>query len=202
MPPPLGAGGSMFSGCASVRPSEARNTLFPSVHGSVGSSDQPWPFYGMSVRPSVSPSVRPSVRPSREVSGYLPENARREFSKILHADVSWPPSKLIRLWPRFVDFPPFGATLTYWNGSNLGFLSISQRTYAGNGMKIDKLMHPDHLKKWLLYGQGLLIFLILAQFWLSETGPIWGFRTFLGERIKGMAWTFVCWCILTIFKTN
>ena len=41
MPPPLGAGGIMFSGCPSVRPSEARNTLFWPVHGSVGPPEQP-----------------------------------------------------------------------------------------------------------------------------------------------------------------
>ena len=37
--------------------SEAWNNLFPPVHGSVGPSDQPWPFCGMSVRPSVHPSM-------------------------------------------------------------------------------------------------------------------------------------------------
>ena len=62
MPPPLGAGGIMFSGCPSVRPSEAWNTLFWPVHRSVGPHDQPLPFYGMSVRPSVRLSVGPSVR--------------------------------------------------------------------------------------------------------------------------------------------
>ena len=44
MPPPLGAGGIMFSGCPSipsVRPSKAWNTLFWLVHGSVGPPDQP-----------------------------------------------------------------------------------------------------------------------------------------------------------------
>ena len=41
MPPPLGAGGIMFSGCPSVRPSEASNTLFWPVHRSVGLPDQP-----------------------------------------------------------------------------------------------------------------------------------------------------------------
>ena len=49
MPPPLGAGGIMFSGCPSVRPSirpsvrpsEAWNTLFWPVHRSVGPPDQP-----------------------------------------------------------------------------------------------------------------------------------------------------------------
>ena len=63
MPQPLGAGGIMFSGCPSVRPSEAWNTLFWPVHRSVGPPDQPLPFYGMSVRPSVRPSVHPSVTP-------------------------------------------------------------------------------------------------------------------------------------------
>ena len=33
MPPPLGAGGIMFSGCPSVRPSEAWNNLFSPVQG-------------------------------------------------------------------------------------------------------------------------------------------------------------------------
>ena len=83
-----------------VRPSEARNTLVPPVHGSIGPSDQPWPFYGM------------SVRPPGEVSGHLPEKTWREWPEILHADVSWPPPKLIRLWSRSVHFLPFGATLT------------------------------------------------------------------------------------------
>ena len=62
----------------SVRPSEAWNTLFWPVHRSVGPPDQPFPFYGMSVRPSVRPSVCPSVRPSGEVSGHLPEIAWRD----------------------------------------------------------------------------------------------------------------------------
>ena len=54
----------------SVHPSEAWNTLFWHVHGSVGPPDQLWPFCGMSVRPSV----RLSIRPTGEVSGHLPEN--------------------------------------------------------------------------------------------------------------------------------
>ena len=58
------------------------------------------------------PSVRLSVRPSGEVSGHLPENAWREWPEILHADVSWPSSELISLWPRSVDFSNFGAILT------------------------------------------------------------------------------------------
>ena len=65
-----------------------------------------------SVRPSVCPSVRLSVRPSGEVSGHLPQNAWREWPEILHADVSWPSSELISLWPQSVDFSNFGAILT------------------------------------------------------------------------------------------
>ena len=123
MPPPLGAGGIMFSGCPSVRPSvrpsEAWNTLFWPVHGSVGPPDQPWPFYGMSVRPSVRLSVR------------------------------------------LEKFP-----------------GICRRTHRGNGLQFYMLMYLDHLQNLLVYGYGLLIFLILALFWLSETGLIWGFRAF------------------------
>ena len=61
MPSPLGAGGIMFSGCPSVRPSEACNNLFSPVHGSVGPSDQPRPFCGKSVRPSVPPERFPGI---------------------------------------------------------------------------------------------------------------------------------------------
>ena len=35
-----------------------------------------------------------------------------EWPEILHADVSWPPSELIRLWLQFVDFSNFDAILT------------------------------------------------------------------------------------------
>ena len=75
MPPPLGARGILFSGCLSVRPSvrpsEAWNTLFWPVHDSVGPPDQPWPFYGMSVRPSVCPSICPSE--------WLPDRNRKSM---------------------------------------------------------------------------------------------------------------------------
>ena len=147
MPPPLGAGGVMFSGCPyvgrsvrrSVCPSEAWNTLFWHVHGSVGPPDQSWPFYGM--------SVRLSVRPSR-------------------------------------------------------FPGICWRTHGGNGLKFYVLRYLDHLQNGLVYGHGLLMLLILALFWLTETGQIWGFRAFPRERMEGMAWNFACWCILTTFRND
>ena len=127
----------------SIRPSEAWNTLVWPVLGSVGPPDQPWPFYGMSVRPAVCPSVRPERFPG-----------------------------------------------------------ICRRTHGENGLKFYMLMYLDHFQNWLVYGYGLLIFQILALFWLSETDQIWGFRAFLEERMEGMAWNFTCWCILTIFRTD
>ena len=35
---------------------------------------------------------------------YFPENAWREWPKILHAAVSSPPLELVRLWSQFGDF--------------------------------------------------------------------------------------------------
>ena len=115
---------------------------------------------------------------------------------------SWPSSELISLWPRSVDFSNFGAILTWWNGSNLGFPGIFRRMHRGNDLKCCMLMYLDHLQNLLVYGYGLLIFLILAQFWLSETGQIWGFRAFPGELMEEMASNFARWCILTTFRTD
>ena len=64
------------------------------------------------------------------------------------------------------------------------------------------LLYPDHLQNWLDYGYGLVIFLILVLFWLSETGQILGFRAFQGERMEEMAWNSARWCILTTFRTD
>ena len=82
MPPPLGAGGIMFSGCPSVRPSVRLKPEIPSFDLYIGPLVHPTNRYRFtacpSVRPSVCPSVRLSVRPSGEVSGHLPENAWRD----------------------------------------------------------------------------------------------------------------------------
>ena len=135
MPPPLGAGGIMFSGCLSGRPK-------PEI-----------PSFDLYMGPLVHPTDRnrftacPSVRPER-------------------------------------------------------FPGICRRTHGGNGLKFYMLMYLDHLQNLLVYGCGLLIFLILALFWLSETGQIWGFRAFPGERMEEMAWNFAPWCILTTFRID
>ena len=137
-----------------------------------------------------------------DVSGHFPVNAWMKWPEILLADVSWPSSALISLWPQSVDSSNFGTILTWWNGSNLGFPGISWRTHGGNGLKYWMLLYPDHRWNWLDYVYSLVIFLILVLFWLSETGQIWGFRAFSGKPIEEMAWNFACWCILTTFRTD
>ena len=82
------------------------------------------------------------------------------------------------------------------------FPGISWRTHGGNGLKFCTLIYLDHLQNWLVYGYSLLIFLILALFWLSETGQIWGFRAFPGECMVKMAWNITPWCILSTFRTD
>ena len=62
-------------------------------------------------------------------------------------------------------------------------LSVCPERNGRNSLKYNNLMYLDHLQNWLVYGHGLLIFLILALFWLSETGPIWGFQAFPREHI-------------------
>ena len=76
MPPPLGAGGIMFSGWPSVR-----SLKYPLLTCT-------WVRWATRPTVTVLRHVRLSVRPSGEVSGHLPENAWREWPEILHADVS------------------------------------------------------------------------------------------------------------------
>ena len=70
--------------------------------------------------------------------------------------------------------------------------------------ELPEILHAD--VSWplsaLIMATVCWFFLILVLFWLSETSQIWGFRTFLGERMEEMAWNFACWCILTTFKTD
>ena len=52
------------------------------------------------------------------------------------------------------------------------FLVITWKTHERNGLQFGMLMYPDHLQNWIDFGLGLLIFLLLAPLWLSETGQI------------------------------
>ena len=57
-----------------------------------------------------------------------------------------------------------------------------------------------YFQDWLDFGHSLLIFFILAAFWLYERGQIGGFWAFSGEHMWGMAWNLTCRCILTSFR--
>ena len=116
-----------------------------------------------------------SERVKFRVSGHFSRNTWREWPENLHADLSWPPSELSRLGSWSVDLTNFGAFLTLWKGSNLGFPGISWRTHWGNGLPFCMLMYLGHLQNWVDYSHSLLIFLILALFWQREMGQIWGF---------------------------
>ena len=94
------------------------------------------------------------------------------------ADVSWPPWDLIRFWSSSVDFPYFAYIPIEWNRPNLGFPGIFLRTQGRNCLKFAMLVYSDHRQIRLDFGQGLLIFLILAPCWFSETGQIWGYWDF------------------------
>ena len=143
----------------------------------VGPSDQPWQFCGI----------------SRSTHG-------GNSLKILHADASWPPSGLIRLWSRSNDFPLFGARF----GFSGHFPENAWKEWPEILMcpEIEMLMCPDHLQNWLDYGHGLFIFFILVQFLLSETSQMWDFRSFPGEPIKENCLTFARWCIVITSRTG
>ena len=82
------------------------------------------------------------------------------------------------------------------------FPGICRGMHRGIGLKLYMLVYLHHVQNWLVYGRGLVIFQILALFWLSETGQIWGFRAFPGERMEEMTWNFAPWCILSTFRTD
>ena len=148
------------------------------------------------------------------VSGHF-LNAWREWPVILHAMLMY--LDLLQNWLVqghglliFIILALFWLSETgqIWGSrafpgkSNLGFPGISWKTHRGNGLKYGMLLYPDHLQNGLDYGNGLVIFLILVLFWLSETGQIWCFQAFSGKPIEEIAWDFACWCILTTFRTD
>ena len=68
---------------------------------------------------------------------------------------------------------------SFWLHFDLRFPGIFLGTQGRNGLKFGLLMYSYHLQNRLDFGQGMLLFLILAPFWLSEAVQIWGFRDFL-----------------------
>ena len=125
MPPPLGAGWFMYSGCPSVRwfvrrfVRSARYSLCTSA------------WVRWSIRPTVSVfrHVRSSVRLERFPD--ISWEAWGEWPEIVHADVSWTPLEMIRLWSRSVEFPPLVPLWLNETGQIWCF-----RVFTGKGMKV------------------------------------------------------------------
>ena len=69
----------------------------------------------------------------------------------------------------------------------LRYLVIFFRMHTRNGLKFDMLIYREYLFNWLPFGHGLLIFLILAVFWLSEASQICGFHHFLENALDELA---------------
>ena len=86
----------------------------------------------------------------------------------------------------FLNLAPYW--LKMW--SNLGFPGFSYKKHEGSGLKFDKLIHPDHLWNWLHSGHGLLVFLIMAPFWLCQTGQMCSFQAFSWQCMGGMGRNF------------
>ena len=148
---------------------------------------QLWHFYASAFRRRrhyvFGLSVRPSVRPKPEIPSF-----DLCMGPLVHL------TNLNRLWHVRPSVCP--------SVRPERFPGICRRLHGGNGLKFCTLMYLDHLQNWLVYSRVLVIFLILALFWLSETGQIWGFRAFPGERMEEMAWNFARWYILTTSRTD
>ena len=145
-------------------------------------------------------SVRPSVRPERFLG----------ICRRLHWGIGLKFYMLMYLH-HLQNWLVYGRGLLIF--LTLALFWFSERVKFGNSGHIlenawrewPEILHTDvldHLQNWLVYGHSVLIFLILALFWLSETGQIWGFRAFPGERMAEMAWKFARWCILSTFRTD
>ena len=53
-------------------------------------------------------------------------------------------------------------------------------------------MYSDHFQKGFDFGHGLLIFLILAPIWLSETGQMCSFQAFSWQYVGGTSRNLAC----------
>ena len=146
----------------------------------------PSPLGAGGIKFSGCPSVRPSISPKPEIPSFD-----------LYMGLLVHPTNRDRFTACPSVRPPVHPSICLES-----FLGICRRTYAGNSLKFHMLMYLDHLQKWLVYGHSLWIFLIVALFWLSETGQIWGFWAFPSERMEDMACNFAHWCNLTTYRTN
>ena len=77
----------------------------------------------------------------------------RQWPRIWHADVSWPPPELNRLVTVYWFF-------SFWHYFDLvkqDKFVVSRRMHGENSLKFSLLMYPDHLQNWLHFGLGLLV---------------------------------------------
>ena len=88
-------------------------------------------------------------------------------------------------WSCSVDFPHYGDPLADIGQNMWGFWRMCGSKCGGEGGGIFPTLCVE-----------CCLVLILALFWLSETGQIWGFRAFPGESMEGMAWNFARWWLV------
>ena len=62
------------------------------------------------------------------------------------------------------------------------------------------LLYPDHFQNLCAYGHGLVIFLILVLFWLSERGQFWGFQAYSGKPIDEILHADVSWLLSELVR--
>ena len=132
------------------------------------------------------------------ISRHFLENAWEEWREIWHVEVSWPPSKLIKFWSQSVHF---GSILTLVKQVKFGDFRRFSVEHMGEWPKI---WHADvswpHLEV-ITFWSWSVAFPHFGSI-LTETGQFCGFRAFSWERIGGISWNLVCWCVLTTFRTD
>ena len=148
----------------SVCLSEAWNTLFPPVHWSVGPSDQPWSFCGMSICPSVCLFIRPKR--------FLGICQRTHGGKGLKFCMLMYLSQLQNWLDYGHGLLIFFLSAPLWlteTGQIQGFQAFARKSIEGMAW---------NFACWCILTTSrteyvLLIFQILALFWFSQMGKIW-----------------------------
>ena len=194
MPPPLGAGGIIFSGCPSVRPSvvglfilrdvrpsvRSLNYLFSSVHWSVAPSHQPWLFCSMSIHRKYLVQTENHTRYKESVSSWL-KTSHHQYK------INIPPPVLIQLVTRYL----VNLLVRIKEPSSPTRWQQSPQLEAEETKKSRKL---DCVATGFMYDDAV-------NFTVDVSPSVWrGFHAFAGEHMEGMVWNFACWCILTIFR--
>ena len=94
------------------------------------------------------------------VSGHLSENPLRKWPEILHADVSWSPTELIKWWLQFVDFSNFGAILTWVKFEVSGHFGHFGHIFWVSGHYLENVW------EWMSRGSGGIFLTLCVEFCL------------------------------------